>query len=67
MQIFATPSSDGSMMQEVTSFAMQGLNLLGSLFLFVIGSLIVLALILFIIDVTQTKDTRPRVFSIFPP
>lgn len=64
MQIFATPSSDGSMMQEVTSFAMQGLNLLGSLFLFVIGSLIVLALILFIIDVTQTKDTVRRNYPV---
>lgn len=64
MLFFVSPSSDASMMQDVTNFAMQGLNLLGSLFLFVIGSLVVLAMILFVIDISQTKDTVRRNYPV---
>ncbi len=64
MRFFLAETSDPSMMENATSFAMQGLNLLGSLFLFVIGLLFILAVILFFIDITQTKDTVRRNYPV---
>jgi len=57
--------SDGSNMMELLSrSAAQGLSILGNLFLFVIGAAMLLILILFIIDVTQTKDAVRRNFPV---
>jgi len=57
--------SDNSGMMEVFSrTAAQGLSVLGNLFLFVIGAILLLVLILFIIDVTQTKDAVRRNFPV---
>lgn len=44
--------------------AMSGLNLLGSLFLFLIGALVLVAIILFFIDVTQTKSAIRRNYPV---
>lgn len=63
-KIYLLQSQDMSMMEEATSFAMRGLNLLGSLFLFVIGALALLCVVLFIIDVTQVKDTVRRNYPV---
>ncbi len=52
------------MMEQATSFAMRGLNLLGSLFLFVIGLVFAIGSIFFIIDVTQTKDAVRRNYPV---
>lgn len=62
--IYIMQSQDMTMMEEATSFAMRGLNLLGSLFLFVIGALALLCLILFIVDITQVKDTVRRNYPV---
>ena len=43
-------------MDSFANFAMRGLNLLGSLFLFFVGLLVLLAIGLFIYDRTQRKD-----------
>ncbi|WP_407656788.1 FMN-binding glutamate synthase family protein [Litorimonas taeanensis] len=51
-------------MEHATSFAMRGLNLLGSLFLFVIGMLVITGLIFFIIDITQTKSAIRRNYPV---
>ena len=51
-------------MGEFTSTALQGLNILGSLFLFVIGVLLVIVLVLFFIDITQTKDAIRRNYPV---
>ena len=61
----ATPSlSEPTMMENATSFAMQGLNLLGSLFLFAIGLCVVIAAVFFVIDITQTKNTVRRNYPV---
>lgn len=44
--------------------AVQGLNVLGSLFLFTIGILAALAIVFFIIDVTQTKNAVRRNYPV---
>jgi len=51
-------------MGDFTQTALQGLNILGSLFLFVIGVLLILVLSLFVIDVTQTKDAVRRNYPV---
>lgn len=51
-------------MGDFTSTALQGLNILGSLFLFVIGLLLVIVLILFFIDISQTKDAVRRNYPV---
>jgi len=43
-------------MDAFAEFAMRGLNLLGSLFLLVIGLLVLLAVVLFVIDRTQSRS-----------
>jgi glutamate synthase domain-containing protein 2 len=47
-----------------TETAMGGLSLLGSLFLFVIGLLVLTILVLFVIDITQTKDAVRRNYPV---
>jgi glutamate synthase domain-containing protein 2 len=56
--------SEPTMMENATSFAMRGLNLLGSLFLFAIGLCVVIAAVLFVIDITQTKSTIRRNYPV---
>jgi len=63
--IFA--AGDGTMsdtMEMLTGTAVRGLNILGSLFLFVLGILAAVILVLFIIDITQTKDTVRRNYPV---
>ena len=48
----------------LTGTAVRGLNVLGSLFLFVLGTLMAVIIILFIIDVSQTKDTVRRNYPV---
>jgi len=55
--------SDG-MMDMLTGTAIRGLNILGSLFLFVIGIIVALSIIFFFIDVTQTKDAVRRNYPV---
>jgi len=51
-------------MEEFGQFAMSGLNLLGSLFLFAVGLLILVSVILFFIDITQTKSAIRRNYPV---
>jgi len=51
-------------MGEFTQTALQGLNILGSLFLFIIGLLLAICLVLFVIDITQTKDAVRRNYPV---
>ncbi len=60
-------TSDGGMsetMEMLTGTAIRGLNILGSLFLFVLGIAVIAILVMFIIDVTQTKDTVRRNYPV---
>lgn len=63
-QFFAQKGPDETTMEEVTSFATRGLNLLGSLFLFVIGVLVIAAIILFVVDVNQTSNAVRRNYPV---
>jgi len=60
--IFA--DSDSSMMMEFGGFAMSGLSLLGSLFIFLVGLAVLAAIIMFIIDITQTKSAVRRNYPV---
>ena len=61
MRIFA----DGDIgFARFGEFAMSGLSLLGSLFLFVIGILVAVALVLFFIDIFQTKSAIRRNYPV---
>ena len=60
--IFA--GSEPSMMQDFGGVAMSGLSLLGSLFMFVIGLGVLAVVILFIIDVCQTKSAVRRNYPV---
>jgi len=51
-------------MNEFTEMALRGLNILGSLFLFVLGLLIAIILVLFLIDISQTKDAVRRNYPV---
>lgn len=51
-------------MEMLTGTAIRGLNILGSLFLFVIGTALIFGIIFFIIDVTQTKDAVRRNYPV---
>lgn len=51
-------------MDDVTDMTMQGLSLLGSIFIFVIGLILFVLFVLFIIDVTQTKDAVRRNYPV---
>ncbi len=51
-------------LNALASTAVRGLNILGSLFLFAIGLIFALICILFIIDITQTKDAVRRNYPV---
>ncbi len=51
-------------MNEFTDLTLRGLNILGSLFLFLIGLILALVIILFFIDITQTKDAVRRNYPV---
>jgi len=63
-----TSNTDSSAMSDtlsiLTGTAVQGLNILGSLFLFAVGILIAVAILLFVIDMTQTKDAVRRNYPV---
>ncbi len=50
--------------EGIAGSAMQGLSILGSLFLFAIGTLVAGSIILFILDVSQTKDAVRRNYPV---
>lgn len=52
------------MMEMLTGTAVRGLNILGSLFLFLIGILGAVAVVFFIVDITQTKDAVRRNYPV---
>ena len=54
----------GDTMDKLTGSAGQGLSVLGSLFIFVIGMVLLLIIIFFIIDITQTKDAVRRNYPV---
>ncbi len=60
--IFA--ESDPTMMAEFGGLAMSGLNLLGSLFLFLVGLAMAAVAVLFIIDITQTRSAIRRNYPV---
>ncbi len=51
-------------MGEISQMAERGLGVLGSLFLFVIGLLLIVVLVLFFIDISQTKDAVRRNYPV---
>ncbi len=51
-------------MSDIKDMTMQGLSVLGSLLLFAIGLVLIVMLILFVIDVTQTKDAIRRNYPV---
>ncbi len=51
-------------MGEFTQTALRGLNVLGSLFLFVLGLLVVAFSVMFVLDATQTKDAIRRNYPV---
>ena len=62
--IFSSDATVPNSMDVHTQTAMRGLNILGSLFLFVIGLALLLAVIVFIIDISQTKDAVRRNYPV---
>jgi len=60
--IFA--DTDPSAMVEFGGLAMSGLSLLGSLFLFIVGLAVLAAIIMFVIDITQTKSAVRRNYPV---
>lgn len=62
--IIAQAATGDSMMEEFSNIALGGLNLLGSLFLFAIGLMVAVVIVLFVIDVTQTKSAVRRNYPV---
>jgi len=62
LTIFA--NGEPSMMAEFGGLAMSGLTLLGSLFLFIVGLIMIAALITFVIDITQTRSAIRRNYPV---
>jgi len=60
--IFA--ESDMGMMEQFSSLATSGLNLLGSLFIFIIGLIAAVVMVMFVIDITQTKSAVRRNYPV---
>lgn len=56
LKFLMSDAPTGDMMQLLTGTAVRGLNILGSLFLFLVGAAALLIVVLFIKDITQTKD-----------
>ena len=57
-------SSMNDMMGVLAGSALQGLSILGSLFLFVIGAIVAVSVVLFFIDISQTKDAVRRNYPV---
>ena len=51
-------------MGDLAGSAVSGLSILGSLFIFVMGLLAAVLIVLFFIDVSQTKDTVRRNYPV---
>jgi glutamate synthase domain-containing protein 2 len=64
LQLLAQESSLNDTMEMVAGGAMSGLSLLGSLFLFVVGLIVAAMIILFFIDINQTKDAVRRNYPV---
>ncbi len=64
MWLRAGEGSTSDMMGLFATTAMQGLSILGSLFLFVVGAVVALSIVLFFIDITQTKDAIRRNYPV---
>ena len=62
--IFAADGTMSDTMEMLTGTALRGLNILGSLFLFVLGILAAIVIVTFIIDITQTKDAVRRNYPV---
>lgn len=62
--MFQNDGTMNDMMEMFTGTAVRGLNLLGSLFLFTLGAVTLLIIILFIRDITQTKDAIRRNYPV---
>ena len=60
----AGESSMNDMMGMMAGTAVRGLSILGSLFLFVVGALAAVSIVLFFIDITQTKDAVRRNYPV---
>lgn len=60
--IFA--EGDPTMMAQFGGLAMSGLNLLGSLFLFLVGLAVAAAVVLFVLDITQTRSAVRRNYPV---
>lgn len=53
-----------TMMAEFGGLAMSGLNLMGSLFLFLVGLGVIAAAVMFVIDITQTRSAIRRNYPV---
>ena len=63
-QTLKTIMIDDGILEMLTGTAIRGLNILGSLFLFVLGTAVIVVIIFYIIDVKQTKDTVRRNYPV---
>lgn len=61
---FAGEGSMNDIMGMMAGSAVRGLSILGSLFLFVIGALVAISIVLFFIDMSQTKDAIRRNYPV---
>ena len=64
MWLQAGEGSTDNMMGLFATTAMQGLSILGSLFLFAVGAVVAVSIVLFFIDITQTKDAIRRNYPV---
>lgn len=63
-RIYQSNGSMSDMMEMLTGTAVRGLNILGSLFLFLVGLIVLITLIFFIRDITQTKNAIRRNYPV---
>lgn len=63
LRIFVNTSTN-DMVGRIAENSLKGLTFLGSLFLFVIGAIVAIAIVVFIIDVSQTKDAVRRNYPV---
>ena len=62
--IFAAKTYGSDSIEEIAGSALIGIDFLGSLFLFLMGLLVLVILVLFTIDVRQTKDSVRRNYPV---
>lgn len=62
--VIFTNSGSSDMMEFLTRIAIQGLNILGALFLLMVSVVFLLTLFFFIRDITQTKDAVRRNYPV---